>query len=116
MRTKIIIAAVALLAAMPAMADFKFITQGYEVALSDVRLPRNIGGTIAFKPCAECSFETRRVTADVRWEINGQALSLAEFRKRTAQLGDRETRPVTVTRHIESDRITKVSAIVRDGE
>lgn len=116
MKTKFILTAIALMFTVPAVADFTLITQGAEVVLGDVRLPRNDGGTIAFKPCEECDFVTQRVAPDARWEINGIAVTLREFRKRTESLINRSNHTVTVTRHIESNRITLVSTIIRDSE
>ncbi len=116
MKTKLIFTAMALMLTMPAIADFKLITQGYEVVLGEVRLPRNDGGSIAFKPCEACDYVTRRVAPDTRWEINGKATTLAQFRKRTEHLNDRDNHSVTVTRHVESNRITLISTIIRDSE
>ncbi len=116
MKTKLVLTAIALLFTVPAVADFTMITQGAEVALGEVRLPRNHGGTIAFKPCEECDYVTRRVAPDAQWQINGIVVTLPEFRKRTEKLIDRKNHTVTVTRHIESNRITLVSTIIRDSE
>lgn len=116
MKTKFFMTAMALMLTVPAIADFTLITQGDEVALSEVRLPRNDGGTIAYKPCEKCDFVTRRVSPDTRWEVNGKAVTLRQFLKRTEQVSNRENHTVTVTRHLESNRITLVSTIIRDSE
>jgi hypothetical protein len=116
MINKIVFAVVAALLTIPALAQFKPVTDGYEVALSDVRLPHADGGTIAFKPCGECNYDTRRVNKDVRWELNGKAVSLSKFRKRCEKIEDVDNNTVTITRHIESNRITKVAITVRDTE
>lgn len=116
MKTKFFLTAMALILTVPAVADFKLITEGAETVLGEVRLPRNDRGTIAYRPCEECDFVTRRVAPDVRWEINGQAVTFPEFRKRTENLADRSNHTVTVTRHIESNQITLVSTIIRDSE
>ncbi len=116
MKTKLIFTAMALMLTLPVIADFTLITQGYEVVLGEVRLPRNDGGTIAFKPCEECDYVTRRVAPDTRWQINGKAVTLPQFRKRTEHLSNRDNHSVTVTRHIESNRITLISTIIRDSE
>lgn len=114
MKMKLIISAVALLLTMPAAADFTLVTSGAEVALSDVRLPRNAGGTIAYKACASCDYETYRVSSDARWLINGKSMTLSDFRQRIALVTNPERRATTVTRHIESNQITKVRVTVRD--
>ena len=116
MKTKLFLAAAALLITAPAIAEFTLVTEGAEAALADVRLPRNDHGTIAYKPCEGCDFVARRVAPDARWEINGQAVTLPQFRKRTERLADKDNHTVTVTRHIESNRITLVSIIIRDSE
>ena len=54
MKLKLLITAALLSLALPAAADFKQVQEAYEVALSDMRLPRADGGTIAFKECAKC--------------------------------------------------------------
>ncbi len=116
MKTKLFLTAMALMLSVTAVADFKLITEGAETLLGDVRLPRNDLGTIAYRPCEECEIVTRRVAPDARWEINGQAVTLPEFRKRTEKLINQNDHSVTVTRHIESNRITLVSTIIRDSE
>ena len=110
MKLRIFMAAIALTLALPATAElFKPITKGYEVSLSDVRLPRVDGGSIGYKPCEECDYRTDRVAVDARWEINGQAMTLRRFRERVATLGDLQEYTATVKRHIESNVIIKVS-------
>ncbi len=116
MINKIAFAVVAAFLTIPALAQIILVTDSYEVALSDVRLPHADGGTIAFKPCEECSYDTRRVNGAVRWELNGKAVSLSKFRKRCEKIEDRDNNTVTITRHIESNRITKVAITVRDTE
>jgi hypothetical protein len=116
MKTKLFLTAAALLLTAPAIAEFTLVTEGAETVLADVRLPRNDHGTIAYKPCEGCDFVTRRVAPDARWEINGKAVTLPQFRKRTEQLADRDDHTVTVTRHIESNRITLVSTVIRESE
>jgi len=116
MKTKTITLILALILTVPAFAEFTLITQGYEVTLGDVRLPRNDGGTISFKPCDDCDYLTRRVSHDARWQINDQSMTLAQFKKRISLMPDHDEREVTVTRHIEQNRITKVKVTVRDSE
>ena len=117
MKYRILIAALALTLAAPAMAEiFKPITKGYEVSLSDVRLPRVDGGSIGYKPCEECEYRTDRVAVDARWVINGQSMTLRKFRERVALLGDLAEYTATVKRHIESNVIIKVSFDIYDAE
>jgi hypothetical protein len=116
MKIKIIIAALVLTFALPVAAQMRLITQGYECALSDVRLPQSNGGTIAYKPCANCDYRTNRVAPDVVWELNGKSMRLEDFRKRLSNVNDRSEHTITVRRHLEQNRIIKVSIYIRDSE
>lgn len=116
MKTKLIIAAALLGLAMPVAADFRIFSHGYEIALSDVRLPRNTNGTIAYKPCADCNYETKRISTNVRWIFNEKTITLSQFRMRTESLGDRDEHTVTVIHHFESDQVTTVAITVRNTE
>lgn len=109
MKLKFLITAIMLGLAMPAAADFVTIEQAYEVALSEIRLPQAERGTIAFKPCATCDVQTRRVDADTRWLINGQAVPLQKFREATEGVANREKEAVTVLHHLKKNRVTAVS-------
>jgi len=109
MKLKLIIAALMLGLAMPVAADYVTIEQAYEVALSDVRLPRGETGTIAFKPCATCESFTKRVDANTQWLVNGKAVPLREFREATSRVANRDTQAVTVRHHLEKNRVTAVS-------
>jgi hypothetical protein len=115
MKTRILIAIATLVLAIPAYAEFTLITKGAEVALSDVRLPRNDGGTISFRPCRQCDYETKRVARDAVWLLNGKSVSLEVFRKQLENVANPQERAVTVTRHLKSNRVTKVSINLRDA-
>lgn len=109
MKLKVLIAAATLGLTMPALADYVTIEQAYEVALSELRLPRGETGTIAFKPCSTCEFYTKRVDANTRWLINGEAVSLKKFLEATDGVADREKKAVTVLHHLEKNRVTAIS-------
>jgi len=109
MKLKLFIIAMCLGMALPAAADFTTIEQAYEVALSDVRLPRSENGTIAFKECSTCEFKTRRVDADTRWLLNGKAVPLQKFRQAVDRVADRNSEAVSVLHHLERNRVTAVS-------
>jgi len=115
MKTKLFITAIALFLALPAAADFVSIENGYEVSLDEVRLPRNAGGTIAYKTCGNCDYQTSRVSPDVRWEINGKTVSYTQFQERAALLSGRD-QSVLVTQNIKSKQVTKVAFTVRNAE
>jgi hypothetical protein len=117
MKFKIFITALVLSLALPAAAQFELITKGAEVVLSDLRLPRNDGGTIAYKPCRTCDYKTNRVAVDARYEIDGKAMQLSAFRKQLSLVRDRKNQSVTVVRHLESNLVTRVSIyIIRSAE
>jgi len=73
MKTKLLIAIAMMGLALPVAADFTTVQVAYEVALSEVRLPRNEKGTIAFKECDDCEYQTKRVSADVRYRVDGRS-------------------------------------------
>jgi biopolymer transport protein ExbD len=109
MKLKVLITAALLCLALPAAAEFKIVQDAYEIALSDLRLPRNESGTLAFKECESCDFMTVRVGADTRYQINGKAVPLKEFRAAMAKVVDRDNEAVTVLRHVKRNQVTAVS-------
>lgn len=112
MKTRLLIVAVAFVLALPAAAEFRTVQRAHEVVLDDIRLPQNELGTLAFKSCDECAFMVKRVTADTRWILDGRSVRLDQFRAGLAAMDDRERVSLTVLHHLETDRITEVSASV----
>ena len=108
MKLKLLITAAMLCLAMPAAADFTIVQEAYEVALSDLRLPRNKSGTIAFKECESCDYMTVRVGADTSYKLNGKAVPLKKFREAISHVENRDDQPVTVLRHVERNQVTAV--------
>ena len=108
MKLKVFIAAALLCMAFPAAADFTTVQQAYEIALSDLRLPRNKTGTIAFKECDSCKYMTVRVGADTRYTLNGKAVPLKKFREALSVVENGDDQPVTVLRHVERNQVTAV--------
>ena len=109
MKFKVLIAAALIGLALPAAAGNKLIQKAYEVALSDMRLPRVDGGTIAFKECDDCRYVRIRVGNGTTYRLNGQVLPLAKFRAALQRVEDRDDQPVTVLHHLELDLVTDVS-------
>ncbi len=109
MKSRIIITALLLSLALPAAADFRTIVEGYEVSVRNIRLPQTESGTIAFKSCGECPYQTKRVAADVSWEVDGQAVSLEKFRLRLSEISDNDDWTMTVGHHLERDVIVRVT-------
>ena len=109
MRFKVLIAAISLALPMSGVAQFRTIAEAYEVRLSDLRLPQSEGGTVAYKTCDACAYESKLVSSDVQWILDGRSLPFDEFRRNLAAVKDEENTSVTVLHHIESDRVTRVS-------
>jgi len=109
MKLKVLITAVLLSLALPAAADMKVVKQAYEIALSDMRLPRAIGGTLAFKECDDCQYVRLRVSADTRYQINGKAVPLKKFRAALAEVEEPDQEAVTVLHHLERNQVAAVS-------
>jgi hypothetical protein len=109
MKLKLLITAALLGLALPAAADFKLVQDAYEVALSDLRLPRANGGTIAFKECDTCEYRRLRVGSDMRYRLNGKDVTLKQFREAMATVEDRKGEAVTVLHHLERNQVTAVS-------
>lgn len=109
MHIRTLLIAALLVLSIPAGADFVTVVKAHEVALADLRLPGTAGGTLSFKPCGECPYETVRVTAQTRYETNGRSFTLEEFRRELESVGSREEW-ITVLHHLESDTITAVRA------
>jgi len=115
MKLKIIIAAFLLSLTVSAAADFKTIREGYEVAIGNVRLPQSKSGTIAYKKCSECPYETKRMASDATWVINGKATTLEKFRRRVSALDKRSAKIMTVGHHLERDEIVRVTIWIHDA-
>lgn len=109
MKFKVLIIAALLALAMPVAAEYKVVQEAYEVALSDLRLPRAAGGTIAFKECDSCKYVRMRVGADIEFRLNGKAVPLAEFRAAVSGVAKPKEEAVTVLRHVERNQVTVIS-------
>lgn len=113
MKHKMLITALFLALALPAAAQFRTIAEAYEIALSDVRLPQSEVGTIAYKKCSACPYQTKRVDASTVWEINGKAMPLEKFRRTVGNVAEPREATIQVLHHLEEDRITKVWILLR---
>jgi hypothetical protein len=109
MRTRLWISTLLLALALPAVAQFRTVQVAHEVALADLRLPHSLAGTIGFKACDKCEYQTERVSAATRWSLDGKTVSLPDFRKGLARVTERDKVYVTVLYHIEEDWVTEVS-------
>lgn len=113
MKIKILVSVLLLALALPAAAEFRTVQRAYEVNLADMRLPQNEAGTISYKSCSNCEFQTTRVNAETTWMLNGRSISLVKFRESVAAIENRDDASVTVLHHLEKDRITKVTVTLR---
>ena len=109
MKFKVLISALLLSMALPVSADMVVIEEAYETALSEIRLPRNDAGTLAFKECDSCDYRTIRVTEATQYRLNGKSVSLGKFRFAIAKVDDRDEVAVTVLHHLKKNQVTKVS-------
>ena len=109
MKFKAMIAALLLGLAVSATAQITTVQLAHEVRLSDMRLPGSMNGTIGYKPCADCSYETTRVSAYTTYTFNGQRMTLDKFRVSVSRVSDRNEIYATVLQHLEEDVVTAVS-------
>ncbi len=113
MKTRYLLSVLLLALTLPAAAEFRTVAEAYEIELSNLRLPQNAGGTIAYRTCNACAYQTTRVSTDTVWILNGRAMSLVKFRAGIAEIKDRNNRYVTVLHHLEDDRVTRVQITIR---
>ncbi len=109
MKIKILITAIVLFLALPAAAQFRTIELAHEVALDELRLPSHPSGTIGFKACSECEYQTKRVSASTQYMLNGQQVKLDKFREAVSGVRKRSEATVTVLQHLEKNVVIKVS-------
>ncbi len=108
MRIRKLLVLVLLGLSLAAAADFRTITEAYEVALSDLRLPGSENGTLTFKQCSDCKAQTLRVTGKTRYLINDRDFALAEFKEQLKHIRNRKDQNVSVLHHLESNTIKAV--------
>lgn len=112
MKIKMIVTALLLGLAIPAAAEFVTIQAAYEIALDNVRLPHRESGTIAYRKCDDCPYETKRLGSDIAWHINGKNTTFKKFKAHVSELY-RDDEIITVLHHLERDQVTRVSVWVR---
>lgn len=112
MHNRILLLGALLLLSVPAAADFEPVVQAHEVMISDIRLPGAAGGTLSFKPCVNCPYETVRVTPNTRYEANGRSYTLEEFRRQLEETVNPRSEWLTVMHHLETNTITAVQAVL----
>lgn len=107
----VLIAALAttVFAGSPVAADFQTVSRAYEVALSDFRMAATHNGAVIFRRCADCEATAVRVTPKTLYQLNGQPVTLREFRKSIFQVRDRAAGTIIVLHHLESDTVESVT-------
>lgn len=88
-----------------ATADFVTVTEAYEVTVSNLTMPINEVGTLKFKQCDDCDWQTVMVNGSTRYVLNGANVQLNEFKQQIAGVN---SKTATVLHHLESNRITAV--------
>lgn len=94
---------------LSAAADFTTITEAYEVAVSDLRLPGHISGTLGFKQCSKCESQTLSVNSSTRYVLDGRAVTLDVFKVQLGSVGNPSDVFATVFHHLESNVITGIN-------
>lgn len=112
MKIKTLVTVMLLCLGLSAGAADRIISQAYEVVLSEFTAPATENGGASFKTCSECDRRIVRVTSGTRYSVNGQAVTLEEFRRAVAQADDRDEKSVTVLHHLESDTIVSIDVYI----
>ena len=94
-----------------ASAQSYIISQAYEIAVDDLRLPGNVVGSVSFKDCDTCEMQTVRVTTETRYVLNNRDVSLVDFKIAVSSIIDKESNIATVIHHLESDSIVAVHVV-----
>lgn len=97
---------------LPAAAEFTTVSRAYEVALSNITVPATMSSNIMFRSCAKCDMTTVRLSPSTQFVVNGQSVTLKDFRKSVFQVRDRARKVVIIRHHLESDTIEYVSVRV----
>ena len=109
MQIRRIITLMTLCLSLPAAADFTTVSLAHEVALSNFWAPASHNASAIFKTCDDCEPLRVRVTADTRYRVNNQLVTLKEFRKNIFQVRERSSQLIIVLHHLESNTVEQVS-------
>lgn len=96
------------LLSLAATADFRTTMEVHEVELVYLRLPGTESGTLTFSDCAECDARTVRVTPATLYAVNGQSVSLADFRRAVGGIRNRQDTIIDVFHDLEKDIVIRV--------
>ena len=112
MKSRISIFAILISLALPAAADFETISAAYEISLSNFRVPATPNSGVILQKCDDCDRIAIRVTPGTEYSINGEAVTLKQFRKTIFKIRDREDETIIVLHHLESDTVLSVSVTI----
>ncbi len=108
MHIRMLLVLVLLGLSLSAAADFRTITEVYEVDLIDLRLPGTEGGTLSIKECDDCAAQILRVSTTARYVLNDRDVTLVEFKKAISRIRNREDVILDVFHHLQSNTVTAV--------
>lgn len=111
MRTQIFLIAALVGLSFAASAENYIVDHAYEIAVSEIRLPGSVAGTIAIKKCASCDVQTIRVTSDTRYVLNNRDVPLEDFRRAVSSILDKRKNIATVIHRLESDTVVAVRVV-----
>lgn len=112
MKIRSIIGVLLLGYSLTAMAEFETISRAYEIALNNFRVPATPNSSVILKQCDDCDAVAIRVTPKTEYTINGEAVTLRQFRKVIFRIRDREDETIIVLHHLESDTVLSVSVTI----
>ena len=108
MKSKIFLALAALMLSLPAAAEMRTHIEAWELPASYVRLPVTDAGTVAFKLCHSCAYETRQTARNMVWKLNGRGTTLENFRKAMARINDLNKHLIVVAKRVTDNKVTEV--------
>ncbi|NCF73085.1 MAG: hypothetical protein GWP67_06225 [Gammaproteobacteria bacterium] len=111
MRIRTTLFAVLLGLSFSVSAENYIISQAYEIALDELRLPGNTVGSVSFKDCNACDTQTIRVTVQTRYVVNNRDVTLVEFTQEVSTIADKKSNIATVIHHLESDSIVALQIV-----
>lgn len=91
-----------------AVAGNHIVSQAYEIAVAELRLPGGPTGTVSFRDCNTCVIQTIPVTPDTRYVLNGRYVSLLKFKRALATIVNKRENIATVIHHLKSDSIVEI--------
>lgn len=109
MKTLLIISALFLMSAAPAVAEVK----AHELDGTDLRIPVSGAGTVAFRECPTCEFRSARISNEALFLLNGTTTSLDQIRQALAQTSDKGNAMITLFYDDDSQRVTRIVIRIR---